>query len=110
MAPSGWDEGTDDSGVVRAKTEEGTELTRARNGRPRDVIIANYSNVSLADMQAVRTFVKTTINQGSGAFFYTNPVESSVVYTVKLTKNPRFKYAGWFNGPAYNFDLEMREQ
>lgn len=107
LKPSGWSEAIDDTARIAAKAEEGSELARLR-ARIRHVYVANFTNISEADKETVKTFIETTIGL-VGSFTFTHPTTGATL-TVKLTATmPQFKYAGMFNGTAHNFDITMRD-
>lgn len=94
-----FDESYEDS-TIRGKTEGGYVSTRPRYTRaPSRLFTTGFTDLSDADKITLENY--WLVNQGHGLVQYTHPV-SSVVYTVRMTSPPIFKYVGMGSTRRWN--------
>mgnify|MGYP001578067759 CR=1 FL=1 len=92
VAPSveGWEEEAASDPTIRSETEGGYTQTRPRFTRIRGKWTIQYTTMTLADKNTMKTFERTTVIGGSNSFTWTNPADSTQ-YTVRFLGTVKYK-------------------
>lgn len=114
---------TYNDGTLNSPMESGLEITRQRFSRIRREWQVSYRNVLQNDLDALDTFIRTTVSGMAGSFAWRNPATGEVV-TVRFSQLPSIAEGGFITnnklvqqgvdpvqaqGYSYNFTFKLRE-